>query len=368
MSRNKDQITTAQAAVIIINYVLGAGILTLPRTTVEAVETPDVWISIIISGGLVWIAGMIIVSLCRKFPGKTLFQFAQEITGKWLSFLLGIVIIAYFIVISAFEIRIMAEVTGLYVLEGTPKWAIVLVFMWIGFYLIIGGINSIARLYEIILPITLIFFLIAFLLSGRIFEIDNLRPVLGSGIMPVFKGIKSTLLAFTGYEVMLVIMAFMSFPQKGLKAVSAGVLTSLVIYIITLILVIGGLSIDGVKTKTWPTLDLIRSFEMEGLIFERFESLLLIIWIMQIFSTYTITHYAASLGCAQLLKRKMLPFLLVMLPVIYIIAMVPQSLDQAFKLGDFIGNVSIYLFGGIPILLLLLSILRKKGIKLNEQS
>lgn len=367
MSGNNDRITTAQAAVIIINYILGAGILTLPRTTVEAVKTPDVWISILISGGLVFISGMIIVILCRKFPGKTIFQFAQEITGKWISVVLAAAIISYFVTIAAFEIRIMAEVTGLYLLEGTPKWAIILVFMWIGFYLISGGINSIARLYEIILPITLVFFTISILLSIRIFDIDNLRPVLGSGIVPILKGVKSTLLAFTGYEILLVVMAFMSFPKKGMKAMSAGILTSLGIYLITLIMVLGGLSIDGVVTKTWPTLDLMRSFEMEGLIFERFESLLLVIWIMQIFSTYTITHYAASLGCAQLLKKKMQPFMLGMLPVIYIIAMVPQSLDQAFKLGDFLGSASIYLFGAVPVLLLLLCIVRKKGLNLYEQ-
>ncbi|MFB5675779.1 GerAB/ArcD/ProY family transporter [Paenibacillus terreus] len=368
MSRNKDQITTAQAAVIIINYMLGAGILTLPRTTVEAVKTPDVWISILISGMLVMIAGFIIVKLCSKFPGKTIFQFAQEITGKWISFILGTAIIIFFLTICAFETRIMAEVTGLYLLEGTPKWAIVLVFMWIGFYLIMGGINSISRLYEIILPITLVFFLTAIFLSSSIFDTDNLRPVLGSGIMPVFNGLKPTLLAFTGYESMLVVMAFMSTPRKGGKAMIAGILTSLVIYLITLIMTVGGLSVDGVKTKTWPTLDLMRSFEMEGLIFERFESLLLVIWIMQMFSTYTFTHYAASLGCAQLLRKKITPFRLIMLPVIYIFAMVPQSLDQVFKLGDFIGNASIYLFGAVPLLLLMLSIIRKKGIRLNDQS
>ena len=59
-------------------------------------------------------------------------------------------------------------------------------------------------------------------------------------------------------------------------------------------MVIGALSIDGVVTRTWPTIDLMRSFEISGLIFERFESLLLVIWIMQIFATYTISYYAAA--------------------------------------------------------------------------
>lgn len=63
--QTKDQITTSQAAVMIINYMLGAGILTLPRTTVEAAKTPDVWISILISGMIIMLVGFIVVRLAR---------------------------------------------------------------------------------------------------------------------------------------------------------------------------------------------------------------------------------------------------------------------------------------------------------------
>ncbi|OPG95105.1 spore gernimation protein [Chryseobacterium mucoviscidosis] len=365
MNPKQDQLTTVQAAVFIINHMLGAGILTLPRTTVNAVKTPDVWISIILSGLLVMLLGIILVTLCRRFPGKTVFQFTEEITGKWIAYILGAAIILYFLAISAFEIRVMAEVTRLYLLEGTPVWAIVMVFMWVGFYLISGGINSMARLYEIILPIALILFLLAIFLSSSLFEINNLRPVLGEGIMPVFKGLKSSVLAYTGYEVMFVVMAFMKNPEKGKKAMVWGILISMVIYLITLVMVVGSLSIEGMRTRTWPTLDLMRSFEIEGLFFERFESLLLVIWIMQIFSTFTITHYAASLGCSQLFKKKMLPFLIILLPISYITAMLPQNVDETFKLGNILGIASIYLFGVLPLLLLLLSMFRKKGGKYN---
>lgn len=362
MNRPTDKLTTTQTGIMIINYMLGAGILTLPRTTVEAVDTPDVWISIIISGLIATFIGIMLVILCRRFPGKTGFQFVQEITGAWIAFILGAVAIIYFLVISAFEIRVMAEVTGLYLLEGTPVWAIVMVFMWVGIYLNSGGLGAVARLFEIILPITLIIFVIAILLSSKLFEINNLRPVLGEGIMPVFKGLKSTLLAYTGYEVMFVIMAYMQHPQKGIKAVMWGTLIPTGIYLITVVMVIGSLSIEGMKTRTWPTLDLMRSFELQGLIFERFESLLLVIWIMQIFSTFSITHYVATVGCTQLFKsKKILPVMFILLPIIYIIALIPKDVNETFSLGDAMGNLSIYLFGILPTVLLLISILRKKG-------
>ena len=99
-------------------------------------------------------------------------------------------------------------------------------------------------------------------MSIKIFEIDNLRPVLGEGIIPVLKGVKTTALAFTGPEIMLLLIPFMNQQKKAVKALIVGVLIPLVFYVITVIMVIGALSIEGVVTRTWPTLDLIRSFEI----------------------------------------------------------------------------------------------------------
>lgn len=361
MSRSSDQITTAQAAVIIINYMLGAGILTLPRTAVTASNSPDVWISVLLSSLLILLAGFVIVKLCRRFPGQTWFQFVPQITGKAIAFLISLITIGYLLTISAFELRVMAEVTGMFLLEGTPMWAIVMTFMWVGLYLTTGGIGSIARLFEIILPITLVISIITFSLSSGLFEINNLRPVLGSGVMPVLQGMKSTTLAFAGFEIMLIIMAFMSTPQKGMKAVTRGTIVPTFVYLVALVMTIGGLSLGGVKVATWPSLDLIRSFEIQGLIFERFESLLLVIWIMQIFSTFTITHYAASLGWSQLFKKNIRPFLFMMLPVIFLIAVIPKNISELFKLGQLVGNVSVYLFGTLPFFLLIISKIRRKG-------
>lgn len=351
----KDRITTPQAAVVVTNFILGAGIFTLPRTSVEIVKTPDVWITVILGGLIAMMAGVILVKLSQQFPEKTFYQYNREIVGKWVGGLLSLIIVCYLLMTAGFQVRSMVEVTGFYLLEGTPTWAITMPYIWVGLYLIIGGINPIARLFEIIFPITVILFLLVVFMSFGIFEMDNLRPVLGLGVIPVLKGVKTTALSYTGIEIMLVITAFMKHPHKAGKAVVVGVAITMVFYIITVIMVIGAFSVDGVVTRTWPTLDLLRSFEIHGLIFERFESMLLVIWIMQLFASFTITYYAAALGLAQLFKKNIHPFMYGLLPVIYIISIVPKNINDQFKLGDMVGNIALYLFGLLPLLLLIVS-------------
>ncbi len=191
-----------------------------------------------------------------------------------------------------------------------------------------------------------------------IFEIDNLRTVLGLGIMLMVKGIKSTVLAFLGFEIMLLLVAFMKQPGKAVKVVLVGVSIPMIFYVITVVMVIGALSVDGMVTRTWPTLELMRSFEIPGLVFERFESLLVVIWIMQIFTTFTITYYAAALGLSQPFKRSIHPFIYGLIPLIYIIAMISKTTNDLFEFGDIIGNVALFLFAVLPLILLLLSRLK----------
>ncbi|OMF38340.1 spore gernimation protein [Paenibacillus sp. FSL H8-0548] len=357
----KDRITTIQTAVIISNFMLGSGILTLPRAAAEKVETPDIWLSVIIGGLVAIAAGIIMAVLSRSHAGKTVFQYNQVLLGKWIGGFLGLCFVVYFFTTSAYQLRAMAEVTGLFLLEGTPSWAIMMVFMWVSLYLMIGGINPIARLFEIILPLTIVIYLLVMFMSLRIFEWDNLRPFLGQGLMPVLAGVKSTSLSFLGVEVILVLTAFMNTPDKSIKAVVYGTAIPLLLYLLTVIVVIGGLSLEGVLTRAWPTLDLIRSYEFPGLIFERFESLLLVIWIMQIYSTFTITYFVAALGISQIFKVSIRKCLYILLPIVFIISTLPQNINVLFKLGDLLGQTALYLFLPIPILLLLLTKWRKRS-------
>lgn len=356
-----ERISTNNAIILVVNYVLAAGVFTLPRTTVELSKTPDVWISVLIGGMLSILTGTIIALLGRRFPGQTIFQYIGCIIGRPLGAVLGLVLVGYFICIASFEMRTVQEVTGFYLLEGTPVWAVAAIFMWVALYLSSGGISAVSRMSRLIMPITWTVFFGVCLLSLQIFDINNLRPVLGEGMNPVWRSIKPTTLTFTSGEALLFLAAFMEKPKRSIRVVVGGTMIAAVFYIMAVVLCIGAFSVDGVVTRTWPFIDLIRSFEVSYLIFERFESLWLTIWIMQIFCTFCIALFGASLGLAQITGMNWKSSLFLLLPVIYIITEIPRSLNGLFAFGKGIGNVSMILFGVLPLLLLLLSRIRRAG-------
>lgn len=348
-----DRITTPQVVVMVTNIILGVAILTLPRISVEKVKTPDVWLTVILGGLIAMMAGVIMAKLNQRYPGKTFYQYSKELMGRWVGSLLSLPILVYFLLLSGFELRALADVTRMFLLDGTPSWAIMMSFIWVGMYLVLGGINPIARLFEIIFFVTVIIFILSISLGIQLIEWDNLRPVLGSGIMPVIKGLDTTVFAYTGFEVILVISAFMDRPNQAVIGVLIGMLVPFIFYIIAVIMGVGAFSINGVVTRTFPTLDLVRSFELRGVFFERFESLFLVIWLMQIFATYTICHYGTALGLAQLTKKNIQPYLYGLTPVIYIAAMIPKNINDVFKLADIIGYIAMFLFVLLPLLFIL---------------
>ncbi|MEW9502426.1 GerAB/ArcD/ProY family transporter [Jeotgalibacillus marinus] len=352
-------ITPTQATIIIISKTLSVGILTLPRTAANDVGTPDVWIALLISSLVPLAMGFVIITLNQRYPNQTFYEYSDLIVGRFFTLFISLFMILYFIIGTIFAVRIMAVVVETYLLEGTPVTILIVLVLWLSLYLIVGGITSIARVFQIIFPLTILTFIVIALMGIGLFDLDHLRPVLGEGIRPVFN-IKSMTFSSLGIEIILIIQAFMTDQHKAKKVIFLGVLIPTVLYLLTLVMVIGALSIDGVTNLTWPTILLIQSFEFPQLFFERLDSLFLIIWIMQIFATVSISFYAASLGFSQLFNKDIKRFIYGLLPILFILSMIPQNLHQLFWLADMNANVGIVLFGVVPCLLLLISFIRRK--------
>ncbi|RAU97940.1 GerAB/ArcD/ProY family transporter [Paenibacillus sp. YN15] len=361
--RADDKITSSQAAVFLTNTLLGAGILTMPRSITQEMKTPDSWLTILLGGAAIMLVVLLMVKLSQQFPGETIFQYAGKIAGRVPGGALCLLLVLYFVIVAGFEIRSLAEVTLFFLLEGTPIWAMVIPFIWAGAYLVCGGINAIARVYQIVLPITILVLLVSYAVSLRLFNINNLRPVLGEGFAPVFRGLKSSILVYSGCEVVLTLVAFMQHPQHAVKAMLGGIAIPLGLYLLTVIMVVGGLSIDCVITSAWPTIDLIRSFEVTGFFVERLEFPLMVVWLIQMFCTFCSFFFQASLGISQVFRLPVQPVILAMVPVLFLATMVPKSQQDLILLGDAIGWGSAGLFLLLFVPLLVVWMIRVKGLK-----
>ncbi|TYR80749.1 GerAB/ArcD/ProY family transporter [Priestia megaterium] len=360
MNRSNEQLTSIQMAVALAMTIIGVGIVTIPRVSAEEVQTPDIWISMILGGGICIVATFFITKLCQQFEGMTIYQFSPILVGKWLGFICNIFMITYFTLIVGYQARTMAEVIRVYLLDKTPLEVIIIVFTSVGVYSIISGIYPIVKLLQAYFPVVLLFVLFMLGLSLINIDFNNLRPVLGEGFKPVIKGIKPTALSLSGIEIYLVLMAYMKQPEKAMKSAIIGVLIPVILYILILLAVIGVMTVEEVRLLTWPTIELVKSIEMKYLILERFESFFIILWMITTFTSFIMNFYLASLGLSQVFKKKYKSFVYSLLPVIYLCAIYPKDINGVFKWGDYLGNMAILIAGIIPVLFLIVVFIRRK--------
>lgn len=355
-----EKIATSQVAAAIASMIFGAGIVTLPRAASEAIGTPDVWISILLGGFISIVLGIVCAKLSQRYPGHTFFEYSTLVVGKLIGFVLNLSFVMYCIFVAIYEVRMNAEVIRHFLLDRTPIEFTSFCFMLISTYLVLGGINPIVRLMELLLPITTIVIFGVMLLGFQNFELDYFRPVLSEGIMPIFKGLQSTATPYLGFEIIMILTAFMSVPKNAHKAVVVGISIPIVIYFTTLVIVIGNLSVEAVKTLTWPTIEVIKTIEFPGAFFTNFEILFIAVWAIEMFTTLVVFQYLASLGMKQMFHINIKYFHYGFFPLIYFLSFYPENLDEAFKMGDLVGYVAMFFAGAMPVILLIISFIRDR--------
>ncbi|KJJ40277.1 spore gernimation protein [Bacillus subtilis] len=361
MSQKQTQIklNTFQGTSIIANTMLGAGLLTLPRALTSKANTPDGWIALILEGVIFIFFIYLNTLIQKKHQYPSLFEYMQEGLGKWIGSIIGLLVCCYFIGVASFETRAMAEMVKFFLLERTPIQVIILAFIGCGIYLIVGGLNDVSRLFPFYLVVTLIILLILFGISFMIFNLDNLRPVLGEGLGPVANSLTVVSISFLGVEIMLFLPEHMKKKKKTFRYASFGFLIPILLYILTYIIVVGALTAPEVKTLIWPTISLFQSFELKGIFIERFESFLLIVWIIQFFTTFVIYGYFAANGLKKTFGLSSKKSLILIGAATYFFSLWPDDANKVMMYSDYLGYIFVCLFL-LPFILFFIVALKRR--------
>jgi spore germination protein len=347
--KNQDyyRIVPLEMSISLIAMIVGVGILTISRSLAQELDTPDGWISIGISGLMVMVLVYLYTRLQQHFPGQNLLQFlAKGSIGKWLAKLFAIFFIIYFVTVFAFEVRTLAIVIEMYLLNQTPQEVVIASILLLSTYAVSKGTQGIIHLNIMFVPITLFIVLVMLVFNLPSFKFEELRPIMAEGIVPIITGVKLTIVSFLGIETLFFFMANMK--KSDLRAlplnISIGVIT--LIYILVTICSYSVFTLPATKFITFPMLELAKEIELPGAFFERLESLMMTVWIMSIFNTMAIVQLLA----VQIIKQEILPtkkgthLPTIIIFFVFIIAFNPNSINEVFTMGDWVGRLGVTLF------------------------
>jgi spore germination protein len=340
------RISPLEMSLTLISMIFAIGVLTLPRSLAEVMDTGDGWIAVLLSGVIVMGFVFMIVRLQRYFPGQTLLQFIGERGfGKWIAKLLAILFVIYFIPLLAYEARVYTIIIRMYLLDRTPPELTLAIILLTTTYAVTKGVQGIVHLSLMFIPFIIFVYLILLLFNMENMIINELRPVLPMGVQSLVPALETTIFSFMGIEILFFLLAHMKASHLRTLPLNLGITFVTIFYVLIVVVSYTVMSVNGVKNTIFPTIGLAEEVEIvEGLI-ERFEPVMIVIWSMAIFNTMAIIHLLAVQTIkSELLKLKKGAWVPAVVTFFaYIIAFIPNSIDEVFTLGDLVSYTGVTL-------------------------
>ncbi|WP_246005794.1 GerAB/ArcD/ProY family transporter [Brevibacillus gelatini] len=367
-----------QQTSLITSTLIGVGILTLPRTT-SAVLYEAGWMSPVIGSVVALLSIWMIARLSQRFPGMTFVEYSAIVwgspkylrMGKWLSLPWILAYLSCMYLATGIVSRVFGEVVVTSVLLDTPLEVIIITMFVLVFILSLHDLDVVARINELLLPLILLPVLIIALASFQKAEWSNLLPLYRASLPSLFKGAFEAIYAFSGYEIMLIFFAYAHENESKVRAGVYGIAITMVIYTLIVVAGIAGFGYEELQRVAWPTLELVKTTKVPGLILERLESAFLAVWVTAVFTTVANAYYAFIYGLRQLFNRGIgfqRIISAIMFVPLYFITLWPQNVVDIFRFNFYFGVFSLVINLGIPFLYLTLLFIRDLGRKQKERN
>ena len=358
-TKNNPCLTSFQIFSLIIGAMLGFGALNISRFATASVGR-DGWISVLFAGVIIIINSFIMIKLNNRFPGKTIVQYSQEIVGKFFGRTISLLFVASAICIAGLTLSISAFVINSWILTFTPTYVIYASILLPCCYVCLKDLKVLGRVLTILFFLHIVFFFLFLPPVTQTGNFMNILPIARSGWFEIFSGIPSTLYCFAGYEIILIFYAYTDDKKKSAKTAIWSIVTMVFIYTFAVITQIIVFPLDYLKKLWVPSVNFISIISVPFL--ERLDIIFVTSWIYVFFKVISIYYYAATVEFQQIFNIKSRKMICIfMAPAIFLVAFLSDGIKQIDIFTYLATSFTVALSLIVPILLLVLSILLRKG-------
>jgi len=346
------KISSRQIRALVVSTVVGVGVLTLPNK-MALIMGNDGGIAILL-GGLITILPIIFMNkIFELYPDKDFFQIGYELLGKWIFNIFLIIFLFYFIILISSITRSLAEIVKAFLLEITPTEVIILTFILASSYVARSDINIIGRVGYHIYPIIIGFIAILAIVTLLGVDFTNMLPLFQSDFKNLPRGVGVSFFSYIGFEILLFALPFVEDRKRTLQSSLIGIGIVILIYSIVFSISLSQYGLSQLQRQLFPTLALMKEVDLPGFFIENLDGFIMAMWVLVIFGTMGPAYYSAGTILSNLFTTKSHDlFILPLLPIIYIVSLIPQSLTRAeLSFGKIINYTGLICIVILPTIL-----------------
>ena len=349
---NDDFIQDKDIMFTVASNTISITILFLPRYITENTVSSDGWITIVFGGLIAILLGWLLAKIAVAFPNESFLSFASYLVSKPAALILSILFILQYIVISSFQMREIAVLSHEYLFDRTPFEVVCLAFILVFIYGVSGSRIAIFRLNILFFPFVIGGLVLLILAPIGAIKLENLLPVFETDISGILAGTTSSLNAFLGFSIVLFYISLIKQPKQAAKMTVLGILWPFTFYIIIFIVCVGVFGNVTIDNLYYPVFELSKTVAIPGIFFERFDSILFIIWTIIVFTTCLIAFDIAVLLLNLIFpKQKKQTIVFILSPVIFFLAMLPKNFIQMNSIAKYLSYIEIVYIVFVTILL-----------------
>ncbi|MNC42505.1 Spore germination protein YndE [compost metagenome] len=183
-------------------------------------------------------------------------------------------------------------------------------------------------------------------------DLLNLQPVLTAPSAAFWKGAREASYLFQSSFIITLLIPFMQQPKQAIRAGAIGIFISGALYLLIIIASVGMFGAEETKLLIYPTLETARSAAIGDGFLERLDALFIVIWVISVYTTLYTTYYLAAYLLQNLFAfRDQRMTSTVVLPLVFVISMLPENIFETYTWSLSLGNASMLLMAGYPVLL-----------------
>lgn len=344
---------------IITGAIVGISILILPNDLAQGAHQ-DGWIAAIL--GVFYPLYEVLLSkyLTKRFPDNNILFLSKKCFGKFLGTILNIIFATFFAYISIIVTNAYKNLMIAYVVGWLTPFKLIAVVTIIIAYAASKGLNILAKISEIAFIIT---FILTFssIPALKLTSLLNIKPIFGSGIKAILITSMSSLLSYSGIELIFLFNIYVKDKSKISWYSFIGAFSAMIVYTWICFISILYLGPDITVKSQWPFLLAVQSVTIT--IINNYGYLFMLMWSIVAIKCSTIHYYVCAYilkDCIKNIKFKNLCFL--MYPIfVYLSFILGNEINRKLISGKLIKIYTAFNLLYITIITIIIFLKKDEG-------
>lgn len=293
---NNGKISSRQTFRLYVFDLLGIATLLLPPYLARMCGVGGIYA--IVLGTVAGFVYLLYLGWIMKQMGTDMVNYLESQVHPWIGRSICVFIMIHSVLTAGFCAYVFANLMQYSLVQETSYIAIMVLIVIVAAYAVSGGIESRARVYEVLFWFVLIPYFLMMLASIREFEFVYITPLPDITDVSLLKGAYLVFLLLTPLFFCLFLIGEKekNYGRNIIKTIAMAVLFTGSILLASYVILLGNFGVESLKQLRFPVVTLMSTIQFEGNFLRRMDALMLAVWFFTLYALLNLhLHYGVRM-------------------------------------------------------------------------